>query len=98
MNKETILKGRQKTELSEGLNVMEQMLENPDHEEELYLQSAMEELMLESDDKGLEDEGVEKDDYLSDVEEVELVEVEPVNNTQKSKKQSQITDFVVKQK
>ena len=62
-NKETILKGWQKTELSEGLNVMEQMLENPDLEEEFYLQSAMEELMLESDDKGLEDEGVEKDDH-----------------------------------
>ena len=39
-----------KTELSEGLNVVEQMLENPDHGEELYLQSAMEELMLESEE------------------------------------------------
>ena len=53
--------------------------------------------MLESEE-GLEDEGVENDDYLSDVEKVELVEVEPVNNTQNSKKQSQITDFFVKQK
>ena len=42
---------------------MEQMLENPDLEEEFYLQSAMEELMLESDDKGLEDEGVEKNHH-----------------------------------
>ena len=57
----------------------------------------IEELMLESEE-GLEDEGVENDDYLSDVEKVELVEVEPVNNTKKSKKQSQITDFFVKQK
>ena len=59
-NIETILKGWQKNELSKGLNVMEQMPANPDHEEELYLQSAMEELMLESNDGGLEDEGVEK--------------------------------------
>ena len=65
-NKETILKGWRKIELSEGLNVMEQMLENPDHEEDLYLQSAMEELMLESDDEGLENEGVQRDDHSSD--------------------------------
>ena len=58
--------------MSEVLNFIEQMLENPDHEEELYLQSAMEELMLESDDKGLGDEDVERDDHLLDVEEVEL--------------------------
>ena len=45
----------------------------------------MEELMLESDDEELEDEGVERDEHSSDGEEVELVEVEPVNNTQKSK-------------
>ena len=54
-NKETLLKGWQKNELSEGLNVMEQMLENPDHEEELYLQSAMEELMLKSEELEAED-------------------------------------------
>ena len=38
---------------------MQEMLENPDHEEELYLQSAMAEMMLESDDEGDEDEGAE---------------------------------------
>ena len=75
---------------------MQEMLENPDHAEELYLQSAMEEMMLESDDED-GDEVAEGVDSLSD-DVVELVEVEPETNTKKTQKQSQITDFFVKPK
>ena len=76
---------------------MQEMLENPDHAEELYLQSAMEEMMLESGDDRDEDEGAEGVDSLSDGD-VELVEVEPETNTKKTQKQSHITDFFVKPK
>ena len=95
-NKRNNIERRAKTELREGLNVMEHMLEN--YKEELNFQSAMEEPMLESDDKGLEDEGAERDDHSSDSEEAELAEVKLANNSQKSKKQSLITDIFVKQK
>ena len=83
--------------MAEGFTTTQEMLENPDHEEELYLQSAMAEMMLESDDEGDEDEGAEGVDSLSDGD-VELVEVEPEINTKKTPKQSQITDFFVKPK
>ena len=35
-NIETILKDYEKSELSEGFNVMEEMLDTPNHEDELY--------------------------------------------------------------
>ena len=71
------------------------MIENPDYEEEMLLQNAMEEMILEDEEQYQNDDDVELVPELL-VEEVELIPEEPERNL--TKKQSQITDFFAKRK
>ena len=47
------MNGWEKTRLTEGINFGDRIFEEPDNEEEVLLQNAMEELMLESDTESL---------------------------------------------
>ena len=47
--KVTIMKGWDKTRLTEGIDFDDRILEEPDNVEEVLLQSAMEKLMMESE-------------------------------------------------
>ena len=51
--KATIMNGWEKTRLTEGIDFDDRILEEPDTEEEVLLQDAMEELMIESDTENL---------------------------------------------
>ena len=83
-NSETINKGWQKT-LTGGFEFDEELLGNPDYQEELLLQLGMEKLMLQDDRESSDDE--------DDENEVEVVEIEPEVEEPKRQKQKQITDF-----
>ena len=43
------MRGWQKAQLTDELEIMDEMIENPDYEEEMLLQDAMGELILEDD-------------------------------------------------
>ena len=77
------------------VDIMDEMIENPDYEEEMLLQNAMEEMILEDEEQYQNDDDVELVPELL-VEEVELIPEEPERNL--TKKQSQITDFFAKRK
>ena len=54
-NRETILRGWQNAQLTDELGIMDEMNENPDYEEEMVLQNAMGELILEDDEQNDDD-------------------------------------------
>jgi len=72
------------------VDIMDEMIENPDYEEDILLQNAMEEMILEDEEQNQNDYDVELVPELL-VEEIELISEEPERNL--TKKQSQITDF-----
>ena len=79
-NKDTILKGWQKT-LTEGLDFDDELFGSEDNQEELLLQSEMEALIIENDR------------YDGTDDEVEIIPNQPEIKQHKKTKQSQITDF-----
>ena len=83
-NSETINKSWQKT-LTGGFEFDEELLGNPDYQEELLLQLGIEKLMLENDRESSDDED---DENL-----VEVVDVEPEVEEPQTQKQKQITVF-----
>ena len=50
------MNGWEKTRLTEGIDFDDRILEEPDNEEELLLQDAMEDMMIESDTESLTDD------------------------------------------
>ena len=48
----TIMYGREKTRLTKGIDFDDRIVEEPDDGEEVFLQNAMKELMIESDTEG----------------------------------------------
>ena len=93
-NKETILRGWQKARLIDAVDSVDEIIDNPDYEEEMLLQNAMEEMILEDESENQNDEVELVAESL--VEEIELIPEEPERNV--TTKQSQITDFFAKQK
>ena len=92
--KETILKGWEKTKLSDGFD-LDELMENQDFEEEFLLSEKMAELMLENE--------CEKDDFNDEIEEIadektEENELSEEIGEVKTKKQLQMTDFFVVKK
>ena len=96
LEERTILRGWEKTKLTEGMEFPDPF-ESEDAEEELMLQSAMEDLMLDGNEISID----ENDETIEPVspETIELVspettiDVAAVSEKRKNKKQSQITDF-----
>ena len=84
-DKATIMNGWEKTRLTEGIDFDDRIFEEPDNEEEVLLQNAMEELMLESDSESLTED--------LEAETIVLVPKECQNEQKKKTKQKQITDF-----
>ena len=78
------MRGWQKAQLTEELEIMDEMIENPDNEEEMLLQDAMGELILEDDEQNDDDDDVELVHALL-VGEEELIPEEPERNTTKNK-------------
>ena len=89
-DKATIMNGWEKTRLTEGIDFDDRIFEEPDNEEEVLLQNAMEELMLESDTESLTED--------LEAETIVLVPKECQNELKKKTKQKQITDFFPSQK
>ena len=83
--KVTIMKGWDKTRLTEGIDFDDRILGEPDNVEEVLLQSAMEKLMMESE--------IESSTEDSEPEIMVQVPEETQKNQQKKIKQKQITDF-----
>ena len=79
------MNGWEKTRLTEGIDFDDRIFEEPDNEEEVLLQNAMEELMLESDTESLTED--------LEAETIVLVPKEYQNEQKKKTKQKQITDF-----
>ena len=84
------MNGWEKTRLTEGIDFDDRIFEEPDNEEEVLLQNAMEELMLESDTESLTED--------LEAETIVLVPKEYQNEQKKKTKQKQITDFFPSQK
>ena len=79
------MKGWDKARLTEGIDFDDRILEEPDNVEEVLLQRAMEELMMESE--------IESSTEDSEPEIMVQVPEETQKNQQKKIKQKQITDF-----
>ena len=79
------MNGWEKTRLTEGIDFDDRIFEEPDNEEEVLLQNAMEELMLKSDTESLTED--------LEAETIVLVPKECQNELKKKTKQKQITDF-----
>ena len=79
------MNGWEKTRLTEGIDFDDRIFEEPDNEEEVLLQNAMEELMLESDTESWTED--------LEAETIVLVPKECQNELKKKTKQNQITDF-----
>ena len=79
-----------KTRLTEGIDFDDRILEEPDDEEELLLQDAMEDMMIESDTESLTDD--------ADAENLVQVLEDDQKQDEKTSKQKQITDFFQSQK
>ena len=79
------MNGWEETRLTEGIDFDDRIFEEPDNEEEVLLQNAMEELMLESDTESLTED--------LEAETIVLVPKEYQNEQKKKTKQKQITDF-----
>ena len=94
-DKQTIEKGWEKTKLTEGMVFDDRIFEEPDHEEELLLQDAMEELMLLDDCENSDD--IELVSEIS-AEDITALTLETQSDEQKKPKQKQITDFFKSQK
>ena len=84
------MNGWEKTRLTEGIDFDDRIFEEPDNEEEVLLQNAMDELMLESDTESLTED--------LEAETIVLVPKECQNELKKKTKQKQITDFFPSQK
>ena len=84
------MNGWEKTRLTEGIDFDDRILEEPDNEEELLLQDAMEDMMIESDTESLTDD--------ADAENLVLVLEDDQKQDKKTSKQKQITDFFQSQK
>ena len=65
------MKGWEKTRLTDGMDFDDRVFEEPDNQDEILLQDAMEELMIDSDTEDLE------------AEETVVVPIEADNNGQK---------------
>ena len=94
-DKQTIEKGWEKTKLTEGMVFDDRIFEEPDHQEELLLQDAMEELMLQDDSENSDD--IELVSEIS-AEDITALTLETQSDEQKKPKQKQITDFFKSQK
>ena len=93
-DKETVLKGWEKTKLSSEFDLDESMLDK-DFEEEFLLNEQMEELMLEDENSAeLNDSCPDDMVELVLVEPEEIVYVPDANSKEKKQKQSRITDFI----
>ena len=88
--KATIMNGWEKTRLTERIDFDDRILEEPDNEEELLLQDAMEDMMIESDTESLTDD--------ADAENLVQVLEDDQKQDKKTSKQKQITDFFQSQK
>ena len=75
------MKGWEKTRLTDGMDFDDRVFEEPDNQDEILLQDAMEELMIDSDTEDLE------------AEETVVVTIEADNNGQKKTTQKKLTDF-----
>ena len=53
------MRGWQKAQLTDELEIMDEMIENPDNEDEMLLQDAMRELLLEGDEQNDDDDEIE---------------------------------------
>ena len=84
------MNGWEKTRLTEGIDFNDRILEEPDNEEELLLQDAMEDMMIESDTESLTDD--------ADAENLVQVLEDDQKQDKKTSKQKQITDFFQSQK
>lgn len=88
--KATIMKGWEKTRLTEGIDFDDRIFEEPDNEEEILLQNAMEELMIEDNTESITED--------LEAESIVLVPVEGQKDRKQKTKQKQITDFFQSQK
>ena len=84
------MNGWEKTRLTERIDFDDRILEEPDNEEELLLQDAMEDMMIESDTESLTDD--------ADAENLVQVLEDDQKQDKKTSKQKQITDFFQSQK
>ena len=75
------MRGWEKTRLTDGMDFDDRVFEEPDNQDEILLQDAMEELMIDSDTEDLE------------AEETVVVTIEADNNGQKKTTQKKLTDF-----
>ena len=88
LEERTILRGWEKTKLTEGMEFQDPF-ESEDAEEELMLQSAMEDLMLDGNEISID----ENDETIEPVSPKTTIDVAAVPEKRKNKKQSLITDF-----
>ena len=84
------MKGWEKTRLTEGIDFDDRIFEEPDNEEEILLQNAMEELMIEDNTESITED--------LEAESIVLVPVEGQKDRKQKTKQKQITDFFQSQK
>ena len=82
--------GLKKTRLTEGIDFDDRIFEEPDNEEEILLQNAMEELMIEDNTESITED--------LEAESIVLVPVEGQKDQKQKTKQKQITDFFQSQK
>ena len=75
------MKGWEKKRLTDGMDFDDRVFEEPDNEEEILLQDAMDESMIDSNTEDLE------------VEETVVVPIEADNNGQQKTTQKKPTDF-----
>ena len=88
------MRGWQKARLIDAVDSVDEMIDNPDYEEEMLLQNSMKEMILEDESENQNHEVELLAESL--VDEIELIPEEPERNF--TTKQSQITDFFAKQK
>ena len=78
----------------DAVDSVDEIIDNPDHEEEMILQNAMFKMILEDESENQNDEVELVAESLAG--EIELIPEEPERNV--ITKQSQITDFFAKRK
>ena len=84
------MKGWEKTRLTEGIDFDDRIFEEPENEEEILLQNAMEELMIEDNTESITED--------LEAESIVLVPVEGQKDRKQKTKQKHITDFFQSQK
>ena len=78
------------TRLTKGIDFDDRIFEEPDNEEQILLQNAMEELMIEDNTESITED--------LEAENIVLVPVEGQKDRKQKTKQKQITDFFQSQK